>query len=114
MAGELVCAALHLTPWLVVATWILAAGGMGLMYPRITAYVLAASTTADQGAHTSAMSISDSVGGAIALALTGLVFAAAGPASAWAPFAAVFTLTTGLGVLAVIVSRRTRSAAVPL
>ena len=55
--------ALQLSPWLIGAAWVLAGAGMGLMFPRISALVLAASTERDQGSNTAAMSISDAVGG---------------------------------------------------
>ena len=77
------------------------------MFPRIGSLVLAASTERDQGRNTSAMSISDAVGGATAIALTGLLFTTVGPASELAPFVAVLAMTTGLAVVALLVSRRT-------
>lgn len=107
IASELVFAALQLSPWLVAAAWVLAGAGMGLMYPRISALVLAASTERDQGRNTAAMSISDAVGGATAISLAGLVFTAAGTGADLAPFVAVLVLTTILAVGAVLVSRRT-------
>ncbi len=70
--------ALQLTPGLIGAAWVLAGAGMGLMFPRISAVVLAASTERDQGGNSAAMSISDAVGGATAISLTGLVFTAVG------------------------------------
>jgi len=110
IAGALIATLLHLTPWLVVAAWVLAGAGMGLMFPRISALVLAASTPADQGAHTSAMSIADAVGGSTAIAVTGLLFAAVGSETDRAPFAAVFAATTLAGAAAVLVARRARAA----
>jgi MFS family permease len=107
IAGELVSAALELTPFLIGAAWVLAGAGMGLMFPRISALVLAASTARDQGSNSAAMSISDAVGGATAISLTGLVFTTVGPASQWTPFVAVLVLTSCLAAGAVWVSRRT-------
>jgi MFS family permease len=107
IASELVSAALQLSPWLVAAAWVLAGAGMGVMYPRISALVLAASTDRDQGQNTAAMSISDAVGGATAISLAGLVFTAVGTGADLAPFVAVLALTTTLAVGAVLVSRRT-------
>jgi MFS family permease len=108
IGGELVATLWHLTPWFVVGSWVLAGAGMGLMFPRISALVLAASTPADQGAHTSAMSISDAVGGATAIAVTGLLFTAVGSEADWAPFAAVFAATTAVGAVSAVVARRAR------
>jgi MFS family permease len=107
IASELVATALHLSPWLIAAAWVLSGAGMGLMYPRISALVLAASTERDQGRNTSAMSISDAVGGATAISLSGLLFTGVGTAADLAPFVAVLALTTGLAVVALLVSRRT-------
>jgi MFS family permease len=106
---ELAFAALGWSPFLIAAAWVLAGAGMGLMYPRIGASVLAASTPADQGANSAAMSIGDAVGGATAIALTGLLFAAVGTAADLAPFVAALGLTTALAWGAVAVSRRTIS-----
>jgi MFS family permease len=107
VAGELVATALELTPFLIGAAWVLAGAGMGLMYPRISALVLAASSERDQGRNSAAMSISDAVGGATAISLAGLVFTATGPAADLAPFVAALTLTTVLAAGALLVSRRT-------
>jgi MFS family permease len=107
IVGELVATVLQVTPVLIGAAWVLAGAGMGLMFPRISAVVLAASNERDQGRNSAAMSISDAVGGATAISLTGLVFTAVGPASEWAPFVAVLTLTSALALGALVVSRRT-------
>ena len=107
IASELVAAGLQLSPWLIGAAWVLAGAGMGLMFPRIGSLVLAASTERDQGRNTSAMSISDAVGGATAISLTGLLFTSVGTGADLAPFVAVLALTTALAVVALLVSRRT-------
>ncbi len=57
-----------------------AGAGMGLMFPRISAFVLAASSEHEQGGNSAAMSISDAVGGATAISLAGLVFTTVGSA----------------------------------
>jgi hypothetical protein len=103
----LTTAALELTPWLVGVAWVLAGSGMGLTYPRIGILVLESSSEEQQGANTAAMWIADSAGGATAVSLTGLVFAAVGTAADLAPFVAVFVMTAALAVVAVLVSRRT-------
>ncbi len=101
IVSELASTALQLTPFVLGAAWVLAGAGMGLMFPRISAVVLAASGERDQGRNSAAMSISDAVGGATAISLTGLLFTTVGPASDWAPFVAVLTLTSALAVAAV-------------
>lgn len=100
--STLVTAAFALPPAVAIAGWVLAGGGMGLMYPRLSVMTLALSTEENQGFNSAAMSISDSLGGALSLAATGLVFAAftAGP------FAAVFALTAVIAVVGVVIAPR--------
>jgi MFS family permease len=88
--------------------WIFAGGGMGLMYPRLSVMTLALSTKETEGFNSSAMSISDSLGGALALAATAIVFAAATTTAA--SFAGVFALTAAIGVAAVGVAPRVGAA----
>jgi MFS family permease len=88
-----------------IAGWIFAGGGMGLMYPRLSVMTLALSTKDTEGFNSSAMSISDSLGGALALAGTGIVFAAFSTTAA-SPFAGVFALTAVIGAAAVAVAPR--------
>ncbi|MFF1384255.1 MFS transporter [Arthrobacter sp. NPDC058288] len=100
-----------------IAGWISAGGGMGLMYPRLSVMTLAMSTPDTEGFNSSAMSIADSLGGALALATTGIVFGAlAGTAAGTATttaggvsggsFAGVFALTAAIAVVAVVVAPR--------
>jgi hypothetical protein len=100
-------AALELAPWLVGVAWVLAGSGMGLMYPRIGILVLESSVEGEQGANTAAMWISDAVGGATAISLTGLLFTALGTAEDLAPFVAVFVMATAVAAVGLLVSRRT-------
>jgi MFS family permease len=94
-----------------IAGWILAGGGMGLMYPRLSVMTLAMSTPATEGFNSSAMSISDSLGGALSLATTGIVFTALTATTTaggvpGASFAGVFALTAAIAVVAVVVAPR--------
>ncbi|KIS26177.1 major facilitator transporter [Arthrobacter sp. SPG23] len=98
-----------------IAGWISAGGGMGLMYPRLSVMTLAMSTPDTEGFNSSAMSIADSLGGALALAATGIVFGALSAANtatttaggvSGASFAGVFALTAAIAVVAVVVSPR--------
>jgi MFS family permease len=91
-----------------IAGWVFAGGGMGLMYPRLSVMTLALSTKDTEGFNSSAMSISDSLGGALALAATAIVFAAY-PGTAGS-FAGVFTLTAALGLAALVVAPRVARA----
>jgi len=89
-----------LPPAVLIAGWGLAGGGMGLMYPRLTVLTLAYSTPQNQGFNSSALSISDSVGSASAIAVAGLVFTAL--AGTGAGFPAVFAITGALALGALV------------
>ncbi|UKA62449.1 MFS transporter [Arthrobacter sp. FW306-04-A] len=87
-----------------ISGWLFAGAGMGLMYPRLSVMTLALSRTEDQGFNSSAMSIADSLGGALSLAVTGLVFSALTTTAA--SFAGVFALTAGIAVVGLIIAPR--------
>lgn len=100
----LATSALHWAAPIAIAGWVLAGGGMGLLYPRLSVMTLALSTKEDEGFNSSAMSISDSLGGALSLATTGIVFAAfTTPVQS---FAGVFAFTAAIGVAAALVAPR--------
>ena len=101
--STLVTAAFALPAAVAIAGWILAGGGMGLMYPRLSVMTLALSTEENQGFNSAAMSISDSLGGALSLAATGLVFAAFTTTNS---FAGVFALTAIIAVVGVVIAPR--------
>lgn len=110
LLAQLVVVGLRLPGELVPVGWLAAGAGMGLMYPRISSYVLGASAPSERGTNTAAMSIGDAVGGATAIALAGLVFTVVGTET-WSAFASVFALTSVLALLAVLVARRTAAPA---
>lgn len=89
-----------LHPGALIGGWTFAGAGMGLMYPRLTVLTLAYSTPQDQGFNSSALSISDSIGAAGAIAVMGLVFVALDGTDA--AFPAVFGIATALALLALI------------
>lgn len=89
-----------LPPWGIVGGWLLAGLGMGLMYPRLTVLTLAYSTPQNQGFNSAALSISDSVGSAAAIAVMGLVFTALSAFDAGFP--AVFLLAALLALVALV------------
>jgi len=103
VAGVTACAAAHLAPAVAIASWTVAGAGMGLIYSRLTVLVLAYSAPGSQGTHSSALSIADSIGAALALALTGLAFTTvvASAASPDLPFTAslLVALLFALGAL---------------
>lgn len=94
-----VTAAAELHPAVIIGGWLFGGAGMGLMYPRLSVMTLSYSSERDQGFNSSALSIADSLGGALALASTGIVFAALlGLGGAW-PFAGCFALAAVLSVV---------------
>jgi MFS family permease len=100
----LATAALHWPAAVAIAGWTLAGGGMGLLYPRLSVMTLALSTKENEGFNSSAMSIADSLGGALALATTGIVFAAFTTTAE--SFAGVFALAAVVAVASVAAAPR--------
>ncbi|MDQ0730577.1 MFS transporter [Arthrobacter sp. B1I2] len=96
--------ALHWPAAVAIGGWVLAGGGMGLLYPRLSVMTLALSTKDNEGFNSSAMSISDSLGGALSLAATGIVFAAF--TTAVQSFAGVFAFTAAIGAAAALAAPR--------
>lgn len=96
----LLASAWGVSPLFVIFGWAFAGGGMGLLYPRLTVLTLAYSSTAEQGFNSSALSISDSTGAAVAIALAGLAVASLG--GGVAAFSVVFAFCLGLVVIAAL------------
>ncbi|HET6561440.1 MAG TPA: MFS transporter [Marmoricola sp.] len=90
-----------------IAAYVLAGAGMGFAYPRTGVAMLAESTDRDRGFNSSALSVADSLGAALALSVCGVAFAAA-ERGGTDPFLAVFALAGGVGVLALLAAVRTR------
>ena len=88
------------SPVFVVVGWGFAGGGMGLLYPRLTVLTLAYSNEGNQGFNSSALSISDSVGSATAIAAMGLVFTALTGTDA--AFPAVFAIAAALALISLV------------
>jgi MFS family permease len=85
--------------------WVVSACGMGAAYPQISTMMLRFSTPSDQGFNSSALSNLESVAGATAIALGGLVFAAAGGTSGLGfPLSILFALV--IAAFALPVARR--------
>lgn len=95
---------LTLSPVIAILAWLVSGAGMGLMYPRMSTMTLAASTPKDQGFNSAALSISDSMGGALALATTGIIFAAL--AGVGLSFAGVFAFTFAIALASLAVAPR--------
>lgn len=105
----LAAAVADVTPALVVIGWTLAGGGMGLLYPRLTVLTLAYSNEGNQGFNSSALSISDSTGSAVVIALAGLSVATLG--GGVDTFGVVFAFCLTLVVLAFVPGLRLGHAA---
>jgi MFS family permease len=97
--AELVTVLLALPAPVAAAGWFVAGAGMGTLYPRVAALVLAYSAPGEEGFNSSAKNIADALGGSVSLALTGLLFAVGS-------YVAVFAFTTIIGVAAVLLGRR--------
>ncbi|WP_309134504.1 MFS transporter [Cellulomonas sp.] len=111
VVGGFVTAAADLPPAVLVATWTSAGAGMGLASSRLNVLVLGYSVPGTQGTNSSAMSISDAVGSATALAVSGVLFALVtgtsgagghgadgGDVAGTAGFVAAFALAAALAV----------------
>jgi len=109
IAVELLTAALLLSPIVAAAGWLLAGGGMGLMFPRLSTLVLSFSDDTDQGFNSAAMTIADSSASATAIAFAGLVFTAFGAATGGG-FVAALALTAVLALVAVPIASRVRTS----
>ena len=60
-----------------IAAYVFASIGMGFAYPRTSVAMLAVTTDADRGFNSSALSVADSLGAALALSLSGIAYAVA-------------------------------------
>ncbi|MFJ4223603.1 MFS transporter [Microbacterium sp. NPDC089695] len=103
VVGALVSVLAHAPLAVIVVAWIVAGAGMGLMSPRTSALTLEMSAPETQGFNSSAMTVADSFGSALALAVTGVLFASA---SVGDPFAAVFALAAVIALAAAVLAPR--------
>lgn len=87
-------------PAILIAGWTLSGAGVGLIYSRLTVLTLAYSTASNQGFNSSALSISDSTGAAVTIAVLGIVFTALS-GSGW-EFPGVFVVATAVAVATLI------------
>ncbi len=88
------------------ATFVLAGAGMGFGFSRTGVAMLSHSTEADRGFNSSAISIADSMGAALALSLCGIGFGLV-DAAGGDPFLAVFAISVAFAVTAVVTASRT-------
>jgi MFS family permease len=92
----------------IIALWPVVGLGMGTLYPRLTAQALSRAQRDEQGFVSSALQIGDSTGGATALAVSAIAFAAAAAAGGWTAFVAVFLVTAVPSALGLTVAHRIR------
>jgi MFS family permease len=97
----------HGHPALAIAAYVVAGAGMGFGYPRTSVAMLDASTDRDRGFNSSAISIADSLGAALALSVSGIAFGVAEGAGA-DPFLSVFGVAVAIGVVGTVTAGRTR------
>jgi predicted MFS family arabinose efflux permease len=108
LASLIATAVWHLNPAVVVVGWAFAGAGMGILYPRLGVLTLEYSNPDDQGFNSSALSIADATGSAVALAATAIVFAALrGLPGGW-PFAGAFSVAAVLCLAAWVIGPRLR------
>ncbi|HCS60248.1 MAG TPA: MFS transporter [Microbacterium sp.] len=91
-------------PIVIIVGWSLAGGGMGLLYPRLTVLTLAYSGPGNTGFNSSALSISDATGSAVAVALAGLGVATLG--GGVDEFSVVYVFCIALILVAVVPALR--------
>ncbi|WP_296195656.1 MFS transporter [uncultured Microbacterium sp.] len=96
--------------WTIIVIWAFAGIGMGLMYPRLTVLTLAYSTPTDQGFNSAALSIFDSLGATVTIAVMGIVAVAL--TGTGLEFAAVFAIAAALAVASLIPGMRLGTARV--
>lgn len=102
----------EVNPWIVGAVYVFAGAGMGFSYPRTGVAMLQASTDADRGFNSAALNAADSMGGALALALAGLVFSLV-EAAGGDPFTAVYLFASLVAVVSVAAAARTAAHGTP-
>ncbi|WP_295101492.1 MFS transporter [uncultured Microbacterium sp.] len=88
----------------IIVAWIVAGAGMGLMSPRTSALTLEMSAPENQGFNSSAMTVADSFGSALALAIAGVLFT--GIAGVGDPFVAVFAFAGIIALAAAVLAPR--------
>ncbi|PXA69840.1 MFS transporter [Cryobacterium arcticum] len=106
IAASAATSALTLSPLVAIVGWAVAGAGMGTLVPRQSGRVLRLSPPAQQGFNSSALLIADSIGAALALAATAVVFVAVAPLGNSATYTASFTFSALLAVGGLLLARR--------
>jgi MFS family permease len=100
----LAVAAFSLAPAVAFVAWTLCGAAMGFMYPRFSVSVLEQSPQEAQGFNSAALTIGESLGAAVALAVTALVASVVGPGA----FTAEFVVTVAIAFVGVALASRVR------
>ncbi|WP_037365471.1 MFS transporter [Nakamurella lactea] len=108
LGGIALSVALDAPAAVIIAIWPVVGFGMGTLYPRLTAQALSRAERDQQGFVSSALQIGDSTGGATALAVSAIVFAAVGGAAGWTAFVAVFGVMAVPAAIGMLVAHRIR------
>jgi len=106
IAASALTAAFGLPPALAIGGWAVAGAGMGTLVPRQSGRVLRLSAPDQQGFNSSALLIADSIGAALALAATAVVFVAVTPLGGTATYTASFTLSALLAIGGLLLAGR--------
>lgn len=92
--------------WLALAGWSLTGLGMGLIYPSLSVLTLSLSPPAEQGANTSALQLSEALGVATTLAISGSLFALFLQGNVMLGYLLTYAIMLLLAVASVAVARR--------
>jgi MFS family permease len=110
MCGGIIATSLTLQPgvplWLALAGWTLTGLGMGLIYPSLSLLTLSLSPPAQQGANTSALQLSEALGVATTLAVSGSLFALLLNTDVVLGYLLIFAIMLLLAAASVVVARR--------
>lgn len=99
-----------LPPLIAFIAWAAAGAGMGMMFPRLSVLTFALSSRETQGFNSAALTIADSMGAAIALALSAFIFAGLAPVGAIWSFAGCFALALAVAVGSLVLAPRIDAA----
>lgn len=92
--------------WFALAGWTLTGFGMGLIYPALSVLTLSLSPPAQQGANTSALQLSEALGVATTLAISGSLFALFLQGNVMLGYLLTYAIMLVLAVASVVVARR--------
>jgi MFS family permease len=110
MCGGIIATSLALQPgvplWCALGGWTLTGLGMGLIYPSLSLLTLSLSPPAQQGANTSALQLSEALGVATTLAVSGSLFALLLTADVMLGYLLIFAIMLLLAAASVVVARR--------